>query len=320
MPFTYALLTSPAPLEGPEGTKDQEKDLSSYNSLVQVLVHVNRDWTTNGLEVRHRLYHSGILKQLQQHLPVSTAGVHILVPGAGMGRLAFDTAKLGYNVEANECSAAMLCASYTIISSLLLGDAKSHSIYPNLHYPLHDDWDLELRVKPATFPVINDSDSSESVEFREDVASRLTFQYGDFVNIYKTMDFSNVHHHRFDGILTSFFIDTGRSLLEYLEVIRHVLKDGGVWINAGPLHYHNPVAVPYSYRDVLQIVQLMGFELLHEKRISLSYCGEEEQSMKPEVYAIPLAVFRKLPDSAILKRRPTQAHEYLNHPDYVIKR
>ncbi|RYH28391.1 hypothetical protein EON65_12385 [archaeon] len=211
----------------------------------------------------------------------------------------------------------MLCASYSIISSLL-PEGQSRHIFPNLHYPLHDDWDLELRVKPSSFPFMNDSISSGTASM-EGFSRRLTFQYGDFVSIYKTSDFSNIHFHRFDGVLTSFFIDTGRSLLEYLEVIRHVLRDNGIWINAGPLHYHNPVAVPYSYKDMMQIIQLIGFELLHEERITMSYCGEEEQSMKPEVYAIPLAVFRKLPDSSSVVKQ-NRSHEYLSHPNYVIKR
>ena len=34
---------------------------------------------------------------------------------------------------------------------------------------------------------------------------------------------------------TCFFIDTSDDLLEYIAVIAHVLKPGGLWVNAGPL-------------------------------------------------------------------------------------
>ncbi|RYH28390.1 hypothetical protein EON65_12380 [archaeon] len=72
--------------------------MSSYNSLVQVLIHINRDWTMNGQEVRSRLYYDGILNQLSHYLPPLSSGVKVLVPGAGLGRLAFDTAERGYHV------------------------------------------------------------------------------------------------------------------------------------------------------------------------------------------------------------------------------
>ena len=40
------------------------------------------------------------------------------------------------------------------------------------------------------------------------------------------------------------------------------------------------------------IVIAGGFELLHEEHILSSYSGEEYRSMKPEVYNVPLTVFR----------------------------
>jgi hypothetical protein len=51
-----------------------------------------------------------------------------------------------------------------------------------------------------------------------------------------TKDFaSQEHENRFDVIATCYFVDTAKNLLDYINVIRHILKPGGVWINVGPL-------------------------------------------------------------------------------------
>lgn len=42
----------------------------------------------------------------------------------------------------------------------------------------------------------------------------------------------------FDCVVTCFFIDTAHNVVQYVEVIRHCLKEGGYWLNLGPLLYH----------------------------------------------------------------------------------
>lgn len=70
---------------------------SSYDSMSQLLTHVGRDWTEMGREVREVLYKGAILQSLQRYLPcdLSTAPA-VLVPGAGLGRLAVELAVSGY--------------------------------------------------------------------------------------------------------------------------------------------------------------------------------------------------------------------------------
>lgn len=41
-----------------------------------------------------------------------------------------------------------------------------------------------------------------------------------------------------DAVLTCFFIDTARNIVDYLERIFYILKPGGVWINLGPTLWH----------------------------------------------------------------------------------
>lgn len=87
-----------------------KKDVASYNSIVQLLVHLNRDWTAFGANVRKRLYHDGILPVLKRYVPIlideekmKCNAPRILIPGAGLGRLILEVAALGYDVGKSDC-------------------------------------------------------------------------------------------------------------------------------------------------------------------------------------------------------------------------
>lgn len=47
---------------------------------------------------------------------VKAEDIKILVPGAGLGRLAFEIAKLGYTCQGNEFSLFMLLASQFVLN------------------------------------------------------------------------------------------------------------------------------------------------------------------------------------------------------------
>lgn len=218
----------------------------------------------------------------------------------------------------------MLCAMHTVLDKLLL-TGQTRTIYPALHYAMTDDWDLSNKLHTVTFPDIQDSESAWTAEeMAEKLPSLLSLQFGDFVGVYGASN--SVHDQRFDAVVTCYFMDTGRSIIEYIEVIKRVLRPGGLWINTGPLHYHHPGAVPYSYRDVLSIIELMGFDLLQEERIMMSYAGEEEVSMKPEIYHTPIAAFTKRrtalekdkEDSIETAVPPPMASQPFRRPDYVV--
>jgi carnosine N-methyltransferase len=100
----------------------------------------------------------------------------------------------------------------------------------------------------------------------------------------------------FDVVVTCFFIDTAVDVVDYIDVIAHVLKEGGLWLNAGPLHYHSKQSVPYSHSQLVEIVRQSGFDVVSRTVIpSTSYCGEEGLSMRTEYYDVPLDVFRLAP-------------------------
>ena len=43
---------------------------------------------------------------------------------------------------------------------------------------------------------------------------------------------------QWDAVLTCFFIDTAQNIVSYIETIARLLREGGVWINLGPLLFH----------------------------------------------------------------------------------
>ena len=78
------------------------KAQASYESLSQLLVHLSRDWADKGATTREKIYHNGILAALRHMFPSDatspyfTANRHVLVPGAGLGRLALEIAAMGF--------------------------------------------------------------------------------------------------------------------------------------------------------------------------------------------------------------------------------
>lgn len=68
---------------------------ASYDSISQLLTHIGRDWTDMGLEVRESLYRRGVIDTLRAYMPRSDGG-RVLVPGAGLGRLAAELAADGF--------------------------------------------------------------------------------------------------------------------------------------------------------------------------------------------------------------------------------
>ena len=156
---------------------------------------------------------------------------------------------------------------------------------------MSDEWDFKNRFSPQTLPGGSDAEHIRKWLSREEgPKGGLDIQFGDFSKLYSGSEKRNL----FDGVVTSFFIDTAaESVLVYLSNIYHVLKDGGYWLNAGPLHYHKATNVPYSHAYLQKIINVSGFEILESQMVHTDYCGEEDVTMRPEYYKIPVSVYRK---------------------------
>ncbi|KAL6865249.1 hypothetical protein ACP4OV_016400 [Aristida adscensionis] len=172
-----------------------------------------------------------------------------LVPGAGLGRLALEISTLGFLSQGNELSYYML-----ILSSFILNhtqEANEWTIYPWIHSNCNSLSDND-QLRPVKFPDIHLSRSA------------------------------------WDVVVTCFFLDTAHNIVQYIEIISKVLKDGGVWINLGPLLYHfanssgpdDDMSIELSLEDVKRVAYHYGFVMEVEKMIETTYSGNMRAMMQ----------------------------------------
>lgn len=219
----------------------------------------------------------------------------------------------------------MIRVLHSILMDLLPTEERV-SFSPYLHFHPADEWDHNHRLRSSIFPSTDSTHLSHWVQEQRNLSAsigtewspRLTVQAGDFLSIYSSQQAiqspgdveKGYKENSFDGIVTSFFLDTGNDVVEYLLTMRRLLRPGGVWVNAGPLHYHTISGTPYSYRVILEIVEGLGFVSLEKAIIESSYCGEEEMFMKPEYYRYPMQGWRLQKDEEMVdQEREILLHE-----------
>lgn len=124
-------------------------------------------------------------------------------------------------------------------------------------YPFIDSWSHHATTadmhREVTFPD------------RDIEASSVLLVEGDF-----TTEFQNYKNH-FDFVVTHFFIDTARNLMNYLETIRDSLKPGGYWINSGPLLYGTGPWVQLSVEEIVSVAEDIGFDFVETSAMCGNY-------------------------------------------------
>ncbi|KAF7815197.1 carnosine N-methyltransferase-like isoform X3 [Senna tora] len=96
-----------------------------------------------------------------------------------------------------------------------------------------------------------------------------------------------------DAVVTCFFIDTAHNIVEYIEIISRILKNGGVWINLGPLLYHfaemygqeDEMSIELSLEDVKRVALHYGFEFEKESTIETTYTTNPRSMMQNRYFA-----------------------------------
>jgi carnosine N-methyltransferase len=88
-----------------------------------------------------------------------------------------------------------------------------------------------------------------------------------------------------DAVLTCFFIDTAKNIVNYLRIIHRILAPGGVWVNLGPLLWHfeeNTTSDPSIELDLEEVKTLaahIGFEIKNECTIDTAYVNNKESML-----------------------------------------
>lgn len=260
-----------------------------------------RDWTVEGTTERNICY-TPVMEELDRRfgsLSAEARGkISVLVPGAGLGRLAFDIAVAGYTSQGNENSFHQLMASNYILNCTY--SANEHMLHPFVStFSNHRSRDNHLRgvSVPDVHPGTLLAGAAED--------DRFSMGAGDFVAAYGGPDTACT----FNVVATVFFIDTAVNIFSYLETIWSTLVVGGVWINYGPLlwHWENREAdlkaadevaqgMELTVDEVLEIAKTIGFKLEKRGRGKKGeYIGSGEGSMLSWVYESEFWVATKLP-------------------------
>nr|XP_032642920.1 carnosine N-methyltransferase-like isoform X3 [Chelonoidis abingdonii] len=235
----------------PASTFDMDKLKSTLKQFV-------RDWSETGKPERDSCYQP-IINEIVKNFPKERwdlSKVNILVPGAGLGRLAWEIAMLGYACQGNEWSLFMLFSSNFVLNRC--SEINSHKLYPWIHQFSNNRRSAD-QIRPVYFPDVDPHSLPSGANF--------SMTAGDFQEIYSECNM-------WDCIATCFFIDTAHNVIDYIDTIWKILKPGGIWINLGPLLYHfenlaNELSIELSYEDIKNVILQYGFHL--EVRID---CGE----------------------------------------------
>ncbi|KAI8376960.1 N2227-like protein-domain-containing protein [Blakeslea trispora] len=247
-------------------------DMDKVKSTLKQFV---RDWSIEGEQERKVTYDPIIqeLNEIFKDVPIEKRGdVRVLVPGAGLGRLAFDIAKAGFSCQGNEFSYHMLFASHFVLNRLT--KPQEYSIYPFIHSFSNITLD-EKQLAPVMIPDTLPANLPPTVDF--------SMVAGDFVEVYGSQENNEA---AWDVIVTCFFIDTAKNIIEYMEVIHKALKPNGVWINIGPLLYHfedsttGESSIELSLDQVKQVAQKIGFEFKKESMIPTTYTSNPDGMLK----------------------------------------
>ena len=272
-----------------------------------VMRSIARDWTQEGKAERDASY-GPIIRELERVLPLSGAnggahgaswgGAHehappnappprVLVPGAGLGRLAWEIARRGYESQGNEFSYYMLLASSYVLNGT--DAAEPTSIYPWVHSTSNNVTDADAE-RPATFPDVSPSGEPG------DPPLNMSMCAGDFVEVYTAEDMVGA----WDAVCTCFFLDTAENVLQYLRTVYGCLRPGGYLINLGPLLFHwaehggEQLSLEMSLEDVLLAAERIGFELVRREAelLPCRYTGNAK-SMLRTVYHCAMFTLRK---------------------------
>ncbi|KAL1221216.1 hypothetical protein V5N11_011018 [Cardamine amara subsp. amara] len=243
-----------------------------------VIRNIVRDWAAEGQIERDQCY-KPILEELDSLFPdrQKESPPTCLVPGAGLGRLALEISCLGFISQGNEYSYYMIICSSFILNYTQV--SNEWTIYPWIHTNCNSLSDND-QLRPISIPDIHPASVG--------VTQGFSMCGGDFVEVFNESSQAGM----WDVVVTCFFIDTAHNVIEYIETISKILRDGGVWINLGPLLYHfadehgleNEMSIELSLEDVKRVASHYGFVIEKERTIETTYSSNPRSMMKNRYY------------------------------------
>nr|XP_033782681.1 carnosine N-methyltransferase isoform X2 [Geotrypetes seraphini] len=152
----------------PASTFDMDKLKSTIKQFI-------RDWSEDGKAERDSCYQP-IINEVKKYFPkekCDVSKINVLVPGAGLGRLAWEIANQGYSCQGNEWSLFMLFSSNFVLNRC--SQVNSFKLYPWIHQFSNNRRSAD-QIRPIHFPDVNPHDLLSGVN--------LSMTAGDFQEIY----------------------------------------------------------------------------------------------------------------------------------------
>lgn len=277
------------------------------------LAQLCRDWSSEGAIERAACY-GPVLAELLARLPPRAESSdsippRVLVPGCGTGRLVFDAVCAGYAAQGSEFSLQMLFASNLVLNGS--DKAGQWTVHPWIHDPSNHATAVDM-LRGVAIPDVCPASALASVGNAAGVFAGgdkgcggvflgdFSMAGGDFLSAYAGAE----HEGAWDAILSVFFLDTAPIVTDYLDVMRHTLRPGGLLINLGPLLYHwqapddgekerderyeRSVELPYD--DVRAAIASSGFRVIKEVRgLDMTYAANC-RSLQRTVFSAVLTV------------------------------
>ncbi|BFG02385.1 carnosine N-methyltransferase [Drosophila madeirensis] len=254
-------------------------DMDQAQSTLKLIA---RDWSTDGALEREQSYKPIIdsIKEYYKPSDYELNEIKILVPGAGLGRLTYELACLGYSCEGNEFSYFMLIASNFVLN--LCDYENKYVLYPWVHQYVNN-LRREDQVAAVRFPDV--------CPLKNPPKGNIEMAAGDFLEVYKTP-------HSYNCVATCFFIDCANNVIDFIRTIYKILVPGGIWVNLGPLLYHysdvnGQNSIEPTYEDLCIIIESVGFVIECSRSGIRTKYAQNPSSMKQSEYQSLFWVCRK---------------------------
>ncbi|XP_055904450.1 carnosine N-methyltransferase isoform X2 [Eupeodes corollae] len=255
--------------EDAHAQKVRYQDMENVQSTLKQFA---RDWSAEGEPERSQSY-KPIIDAIESFFDpekMELNEVKVLVPGAGLGRLAYELACRGYFCEGNEFSYFMLIASNFVLNQCTI--ENQFTLYPWVHQYVNNLRKCD-QVAPIKFPDVCPLKSPPKGE--------IMITAGDFLQVYEIPN-------SYDCVATCFFIDCANNIVEFIETIYKILVPGGIWVNLGPLLYHfsdmqSENSIEPTHEDLMTIIDAVGFETIKsETGVRTKYAQNPRSMLKSE--------------------------------------
>lgn len=244
------------------------------DKVQSVFKQLMRDWSDLGRAERQQCYQPIIDEILEAYPEVSCdrSQIKVLVPGAGLGRLAFEIASKGFICQGNEFNLFMLITGFFVLNRCQ--KVNEYEVFPWVHQYVNN-LSAQHQIAGFQFPDIQPTPTN----------GEFSMAAGDFLDIYKVNE-------DWDCIATCFFIDCASNIVAFVEIIFQILKPGGVWVNLGPLLYHYSDmkyehSIEPSYAVLCEVIKNIGFVMEKSQTgVKTRYCQNPNSMLQYEYDSI----------------------------------